>query len=336
MPWFCYAFVFLFLFFGSVIMTQSVYSAENVWLGPNSSILVDPSSVFVESIKVKEMDYSKSGLQLYGFYGSPPQLNRFVNWSESRVLPAWQYYFNEGTLLNITYKVEPLGSAVQLMVDEGSGMIQLEISKSSSYHLTLTNLKRKDVKVELNTDVRAVLYDTKQSFYNCTFGSGECTFKLYAMSLVGSSVVVASPTLSQGASIEDEWFIKISYQHRWITYVICIGLAVCFTLLATQVCSGEGPLTENDSARTCLLAEKADDGSCNETVTNDDADLEESIGNVEEARQRSMSLSDIPRVFDPSDYCFSCVFCGIMLDRACERCPMCGRRMKTLKRTETA
>lgn len=51
------------------------------------------------------------------------------------------------------------------------------------------------VQVELDIDVRAVLYDTTQSFYNCTFNNGECTFD--AMSLVGNSVVVTSPAPSQ-------------------------------------------------------------------------------------------------------------------------------------------
>ena len=51
------------------------------------------------------------------------------------------------------------------------------------------------VQVELDIDVKAVLYDTKQSFYNCNFSNGECTFN--AMSLVGNSVVVTSPAASQ-------------------------------------------------------------------------------------------------------------------------------------------
>lgn len=51
------------------------------------------------------------------------------------------------------------------------------------------------VQVELNIDVRAVLYDTKQSFYNCNFSNGKCAFNV--MPLVGNSVVVTSPAASQ-------------------------------------------------------------------------------------------------------------------------------------------
>ncbi|XP_010517110.2 PREDICTED: uncharacterized protein LOC104792619 [Camelina sativa] len=292
---YCFGLVMVLFILGTVLQIVGVYGSQNIWLGPNSSILVEPSSIFVQSIKVKELDYSKpAGIQLYGFYGSPP-LNHLVNWSESRVLPVshdsykgWPYYFNRGTFLNITYTVKPEGSAVELVVEEGSqgispsslneitfhrdfawswnlihgsGMIQLEISKSSGYYLAVANLKKsKDVEVELTIDVRAVLYDTKQSLYNCTFSNGECTFKLNAMSLAGKSVVVTSPAPSQGVSIDDEWCISVSYEHRWIAYVTCTGLVIWFMLVATQCCGGEGHLTENnDSARTPLLADKVDD-----------------------------------------------------------------------------
>ncbi|XP_010509208.1 PREDICTED: uncharacterized protein LOC104785651 [Camelina sativa] len=308
---YCFGLAMVLSVLGSVFLIVGVYGSQNIWLGPNSSILVEPSSIFVQSIKVKELDYSKPGIQLYGFYGSPP-LNRLVNWSESRGFPVsydsykgWPYYFNRGTFVNITYTVKPKGAAVELVVDEGrqglssswlneivfrrdiawswnliqgSGMIQLEISKSSGYYVTVANLKKsKDVEVELTIDVRAVLYDTKQSLYNCTFSNGECTFKLNAMSLVGNSVVVTSPASSQGVSIDDEWCISISYEHRWIAYVIGIGLVFWFMFVATQCCCREEHLTENnDSARTPLLADKVEDGSCNEPLTNNDSNLEKS------------------------------------------------------------
>ncbi|XP_010505439.1 PREDICTED: uncharacterized protein LOC104782256 [Camelina sativa] len=321
---YCFGLVMVLFMFGSVVLIEGVYGSQNIWLGPNSSILVEPSSIFVQSIKVKELDYSKPGIQFCGFYGSPP-LNRLVNWSESRVLPvlshdsykSWPYYFNRGTFVNITYTVKPEGSAVELVVEEGtqgisssslneiafrrdfawswnliqgSGMIQLEISKSSGYSLAVANLKKsKDVEVELTIDVRAVLYDTKQSLYNCTFSNGECTFKLNAMSLARKSVVVTSTAPSQGVSIDDEWCISISYEHRWIAYVIGTGLVICFMLVATQCCGGERHLTENnDSAKIPLLAHKVDDGLCNEPLTKDDSNLEKSIeSDDEEAYNRS-------------------------------------------------
>jgi hypothetical protein len=232
------------------------------------------------------------------------------------------------------------------------------------------------VQVELNIDVKAVLYDTKQSFYNCNFSNGECTFN--AMSLVGNSVVVTSPAASQGVSIEDEWYIRFSYQPREIAYVIgtgkyfnlfkvkfialvsfsitCsiiayAGVVICFMLVAIQFCNrfqcsgGEGHLTEDDSARTRLLADKDDDGSsmgsCDDSYANDDADLEEFMGNDGEASNRSRRLCaicfDVPRdcFFLPCGHSVSCYECGTTMQEADGSCPICRRKMKKVKRIYT-
>ncbi|XP_019102518.1 PREDICTED: uncharacterized protein LOC104792617 [Camelina sativa] len=369
--------------FASFILVKNLFGPKNVWLGPSSSIIVDPSSFFVKSIMVKELDYSKSGLQLYGFYGSPP-LDRLVNWSESRVFPlshdtykGWPYYFNEGSSMNISYRVKPEGSAVQLVVNEGSqgisrtfweepafhyinalswnliegsGMIELKMIKSSSYYLAVANLKkRKDVEVELTIDVRAVLYDTKQSFYNCTFSNGECTFKLNAMSLVGNSFVVTSPAPShEGVSIEDKWYIKFTYQPRGIGYVIFIGVVTCFMVVALLFCNKLQCFCEegyNDLARAYLIGNKDDDvssiGSCNEPFANDDADLEDNMRHVGEASNQTRRLCaiclDAPRdcFFLPCGHCVSCYECGTKMAEAGVSCPICQRNMKKVKRIYT-
>ncbi|XP_010517109.1 PREDICTED: uncharacterized protein LOC104792618 [Camelina sativa] len=356
---YCFGLAIALWFSAPVLLMESICGSENVWLGPNSSLLIRPSSRFVQSIEVKELDYSKPGLMLYGFYGSP-SLSSVVNWSEYRVLPlsqdmykSWRYFLNRGTRFNVTYKVEPQGSAVQLVVEEGkrvrshssldktassrhliqgSGMITLAISRSSDYYITVANLKRKDVEVELTIDVRAVMYDTKQSSYNCTFGNGECIFKLSAMSLVGSSIVVTSPGLSQGVSIEDEWYISISYQHRWVTYIIATGLVFCFILVATQCCGGEGDPTDYDSPRTPLLADKDDDGSLSTNLE----------GNDEEAGKESRCVCiicyDAPRdcFFLPCGHCVSCFQCGTKIKKAGGRCPICRKRMMKVKRNHKA
>lgn len=97
-------------------------------------------------------------------------------------------------------------------------------------------------------------------------------------------------------------------------------------LVAIQFCNrlqcygGEGYLTENDSARTRLLENKDDDGSsmgsCNDSFANDDADLEEFMGNDGEASNRSRRLCAIcfnaPRdcFFLPCGHSVSCYECG--------------------------
>ena len=53
------------------------------------------------------------------------------------------------------------------------------------------------VQVELDIDVKAVLYDTKQSSYNCSFSNGECSFKMNERYPVENYAVVTSPALGQ-------------------------------------------------------------------------------------------------------------------------------------------
>ena len=43
----------------------------NLQLGPHSSILLQPNPLFVQYVKVENLDDSKSGTMLYGIYGSP-------------------------------------------------------------------------------------------------------------------------------------------------------------------------------------------------------------------------------------------------------------------------
>ncbi|KAF8044785.1 hypothetical protein N665_6833s0002 [Sinapis alba] len=354
----CFAVVIIFWFFVSMAMIVGVYGPRNVCIGPNSSVLIEPNTIFVQSVKVKELDDSKSGLELFGFYTSPP-LDVVVNWSESRLASVahnsymeWPYYLNKGASLNISYSVKPEGSSVRLVVDEGpasyrllekhasqntalswnlirgSGMIEVKISKSSSYYVAVANSNMKDVEVELDIDVRAILYDTKQSFYKCTFSNGECTFN--AVSLVGNSIVLTSPAPKQGASVEEEeeWCIRFSYQPRWTSYVVGTGLVTCFMLVAMQLwkrlqCNGEESYqSENDSGRTRLLVNKDEDGSSmgssNESFAADDADLEDFTGNEGEASNSSRRLCaicfDAKRdcFFLPCGHCVSCYQCGTM------------------------
>nr|AAC27169.1 hypothetical protein [Arabidopsis thaliana] len=142
---------------------------------------------------------------------------------------------------------------------QGSGMIQLDISKSKGYYLTVANLKRKDVEVELDIDVKVVLYDTKQSSYNCSFSNGECSFKMNERSPVENYAVVTSPALGQGVSIDDEWYIELSYQPRLIAYGSFTGVLLSFMLVAIHFCNklkccgGEGFLSEDDSTKVTMI-----------------------------------------------------------------------------------
>uniref|UniRef100_A0A0D3BQZ6 E3 ubiquitin-protein ligase APD1-4 middle domain-containing protein n=1 Tax=Brassica oleracea var. oleracea TaxID=109376 RepID=A0A0D3BQZ6_BRAOL len=92
-------------------------------------------------------------------------------------------------------------TALSLNLIQGSGVIQLNISNSERYHLNVANPNLKDVEaiitlVELDIDVKAVVYDTKEPpFYKCNFSNSACTFN--TMPFVGTSIVLTSPAHRQ-------------------------------------------------------------------------------------------------------------------------------------------
>lgn len=132
----CVSFVRMFLFIivlslnlNSVSMTLilGLYGTTNVWLGPNSSFLIKPTSVFVQNVivcsllscirihhcptfwyqasifldflKVEELGNKGSGLMLYGL-NQAPQLDVLAKWSEVHYL----------AVPNDSYKVTSLGA----------------------------------------------------------------------------------------------------------------------------------------------------------------------------------------------------------------------------------
>ncbi|KAF8085309.1 hypothetical protein N665_0672s0025 [Sinapis alba] len=326
----------------------------NFWIGPNSSILIEPNSIFVQSVKVESLYGSESGLQLFGFYASP--LVDVVNWSESRLVSlshrsykGWPYYLNEGSSLNISCNVKPEGSSVRLVVDKGSGVIQVNISKSESYHLNVVNPNLKDVEVELDIDVRAVVYDTKEPpFYKCNF-SNSCTFS--TMPFVGTSIVLTSPAHRQGVLAEEqEWFIKVSYQGRWTSYAIVTGLFVCFVLVAIQLYTrsqhaGEDRYVMDDDSSISLLVNKDDDVSsiCSwpESFAAYDADREDFNDNESEASYTTRACCaicfDAQRdcFFLPCGHCVTCYLCGTKISEAVANCPICRKKIKKVKQIYT-
>ncbi|CAG7874273.1 unnamed protein product [Brassica rapa] len=287
----------------AMYMLAPVLRPTNVWIGPNASMLVEPNSIFIKSVKVvvENVYGSEPGLQLFGFYASPPVA--VMNWSESRLVSVSHrsygsqgcpYYLNEGASLNISYNVKPEGCSVRLVVDkvmatrwlweeppidltaltlnliQGYGVIQLNISKTESYQLNVANPNLKDVEaiitlVELDIDVKAVVYDTKEpSFYKCNFSNSACTFN--TMPFVGTSIVLTSPAHRQRVlSGDQEWFIRISYQARCTSYAIVTGLVICFILLSIKLNNWlqhhgeERYVMDDDSSIISLLVNKDDD-----------------------------------------------------------------------------
>ncbi|CAN6831836.1 unnamed protein product [Brassica oleracea var. botrytis] len=348
----------------AAFMLMPVSHPTNVWIGPNASMLVELNSIFIKSVKVVVVVVVWLHLfvfvpscvvliNVFFFYASPPVA--VMNWSESRLVyvshrsyGGWPYYLNKGALLNISYNVKPEGSSVRLVVNKGwliycfvlllvfllwlhvglilGGVIQVNISESETYYLNVANPNLKDIEVELDIDVRAVVYDTKEPpFYECNFSNGECTIN--TMPFVGTSIVLTSPAPRPGVLAEEqEWFIRISHQVRWTSYAIVTGLVVCFLLVALELYkrferAGEDRhVMDDDSSITSLLVHKDDDVSSMRSWTESfaayDADREDFSGNESEAsygtKTRCAICFDAKRdcFFLPCGHCVSCYQCG--------------------------
>lgn len=121
---------------------------------------------------------------------------------------------------------------------------------------------------------------------------------------------------------------KINFLGANIIYYFCIAVfVVCFALVVMLFCQSllcfleERYLTFNNSTRRSpLLANTNADGpsidSCNESLANDDADLDEFNGNEGEARNSIRRLcaicydAPVDCFFIPCGHCVSCYQCG--------------------------
>ncbi|KAG5515109.1 hypothetical protein RHGRI_036222 [Rhododendron griersonianum] len=128
-----------FWFFASMTVILGYYGSEELPLGPNCSRLMQANPFFVQSIKAQEIDESKHGPMLYGFYETPP-LDVEIAWSETHkasiqsnyhkakipklpiftLLLEWEYFLNQGSKVDISYSVKsPSSSPLSLVIAQG-------------------------------------------------------------------------------------------------------------------------------------------------------------------------------------------------------------------------
>ncbi|KAK7339881.1 hypothetical protein VNO77_20567 [Canavalia gladiata] len=389
--WSCFAVIFSFWFFVSVTMILGVYGSMTIVLGPKSSIVLQPSPVFVQSVKVENLGgEEKPGPPpiLYGTYGSPP-LDVITTWGETRnvSLPSgshkeWKYYLNKGSEVNISYHVSSKDSSVFLIIADGAdsltqwledptfpnttlswkmilgtGMITQEIFWSSSYYVAVGNLGE-EVEVALNLSVKAFLHNTTNAYYKCILTSSPCSLNIFFPG--GNAAVLVSPGPQQNTS--NEWYVRLSYGPRWVTYTFGIGgmtllMFWAFNFLNKLQCANEhraGVSFERATPqRAPLLSQKDDDlsswGSSYDSLSQDEEDLDflpggsidgKNLGDGETSnntRRLCAICFDAPRdcFFLPCGHCVACFACGTRIAEAAGTCPVCCRNMKKVRKIFT-
>ncbi|XP_022753799.1 uncharacterized protein LOC111302127 [Durio zibethinus] len=312
--WSCVIVLITFWSFASMTLILGYYGSVTLQLGPNCSRLMQPNSVFVQSIQVEELDKRKPGLMLYGLERPPPS-DVEISWIETHdaFVPAnfrkWLFFLNKGSKVNISYTIKSAGSSpLSLVIAQGkesfldwvedpsypttslswniingSGKIQQEIPKSSNYYIAVGNLNSEEVEIQLKFSINALIYDTTQAYYRCSLGDHLCTLKLY---LLGEAAAVLSSPGRSEETPNSIWYVKVTYGPRWITYFVGSGVMTILILLALRFCkmfqTRDGPRLnagEMESERAPLLPAKDDDisswGSSYESVSHDEEDLEQ-------------------------------------------------------------
>ncbi|XP_073016586.1 E3 ubiquitin-protein ligase APD2-like isoform X2 [Primulina eburnea] len=383
--WSCVIVMLTFCFFGCMILIYGVYAPENVLLGPHSSILFNPNHLFVESMKVLELKTGK-GPMLYGFDKIPP-LDVMITWSESHttILPSrthkeWNFFLNKGSQINISYSVNSLSSSsVVLIIAEGkegldvwledplypnaalswniirgNGSVQKNMSKSSPYYIALGNLNSEVEEASLQIQIKAFLYNTTEASYQCALAPDQCSFKLYIPS--GSAALLTTPGRKPEMA-NDGWYVKISYEPRWFTYIVGLGGMTVLVLLiyhtsthckSTDQERRREQVGDTGPERSPLLSQKDDDlsswGSSYVSVSEEDESLEDARdgkhvkdGEHNSLRRLCAICFDAPRdcFFLPCAHCVACFRCATRIAEASGTCPICRKRIKKVRKIYT-
>lgn len=242
-------------------------------------------------------------------------------------------------------------------VIHGTGMVTQDISWSSNYYVALGNLDA-EVEVSLNLSVRASLHNTTDAYYKCAVTDSPCSLNIFFPD--GGAAVLVTPAPQQNAS--NEWYVKLSYGPRWVTYIFGIGgltllVIWAFNILNKLQCAQEdraGFRSEGTEPQADpLLSQKDDDlsswGSSYDSLSQDEEDLDLLIGGPVDGkllrngetsnntRRLCAICFDAPRdcFFLPCGHCVACFECGTRIVEAAGTCPVCRRNMKKVRKIFT-
>lgn len=355
-------------FLVSVTLMLGLYGSSTLRLGPNCSLRIRANPLFVEYVKVKQLDGTKQGPRLYGF-SKDPRLDVLVASSahERMYLPErsqkdWIYFLNEGSQMNISMTVMSSSSSpVELAIGEGiegltqwldnpmypnnilssdfihgNGTIHHSVTRSSNYYVSVINLNSEIVEMQLNLTLKALVYNTTQAYYKCSLAFGECTFRTSFSD--GNSVVLTTPGTIRGVYYDD-WYVELSYGPRWITYTVGLGGMAFLIFLAFRVmncCQHINNRPEayrgTGSESAPLLSHKDDDqsscASSSDFVSQDDEQVLDMLEGQLKEGGADLSISRLCAI------CFDaprdCFFlpCG-----HCVACLACGMRIKETSET---
>ncbi|KAH7542249.1 hypothetical protein FEM48_Zijuj02G0053300 [Ziziphus jujuba var. spinosa] len=303
------------------------------------------------------------------------------------LLQEWVYFLNTGSSINVIFHVKSPSSRPLLLIIakgrdslvewiedpsypnttlswkiiHGRGKIQQDISQSSSYYIAVGNLNTQEVEVELEFTINSILYNTSEAYYKCSLGDHLCSLRL---SLGGAfaAAVLTSPGHTED-NPDDDWYVKLSYGPRWLTYLLGSGFMTLLMLLAFRSCNMFQSTGQNRTGfqqgevpteRTPLLLPKDDDisswGSSYDSASHEEDNPEacKAVSSLEGKPENECENSNNTRrlcvicfdssrdcFFLPCGHCAACFTCGTRIAEEAGTCPICRRRMKKVRKIFT-
>lgn len=246
---------------GSLWMLFGLYGSEHLEMGLNYSRLLRANRLFVQGISIRNREPAPGPI-LYGFQNQP-SLDDEKEWTANHqvTLPAfyhkeWSIWLNKRSKLKLEYSVSSTSSLFLVIAQgkenymkwiqdtgnpdwclvwrpvRGHGHIAFETAEDDDYYIGIANLQQTSMQMLLKIEIKAKVYETNEAAFWCPLDAKPCTIGL---SLKGSEVaLLTTPDMPQEGV--DVWYMTVSYNTRWATYIITYGALglVLFSIYSCQ------------------------------------------------------------------------------------------------------
>lgn len=352
---------------GSLWMLFGLYGSEHLEMGLNYSRLLRANRLFVQGISIQNREPAPGPI-LYGFQNQP-SLDDEKEWTvDHRVtLPSfyhkeWSFWLNKRSKLKLEYNAISTSSLFLVITQgkdnymkwiqdtgnpdwcllwrpvHGHGHITFETTEDDDYYIGIANLHQTSMEMVLKIEIKAKVYETAEAAFWCPLDAKPCTI---ALSLKGSEVgLLTTPDKPQ--EDVDVWYMTVSYNTRWATYIIIYG-ALGLILLSIYSCQKKSkrrakfyseiaPMSLQTGAAAYFGAAPTVGNSCpydEPNINSSEADRvrveipEENLCTICFEEQKNS-------FFQPCGHCATCYNCGLRIKEMSPECPICRQPIQEI------
>lgn len=345
---------------GSLWMLFGLYGSEHLEMGLNYSRLLRANRLFVQGISIRNREPAPGPI-LYGFQNQP-SLDDEKEWTANHqvTLPAfyhkeWSIWLNKRSKLKLEYSVSSTSSLFLVIAQgkenymkwiqdtgnpdwclvwrpvRGHGHIAFETAEDDDYYIGIANLQQTSMQMLLKIEIKAKVYETNEAAFWCPLDAKPCTIGL---SLKGSEVaLLTTPDMPQEGV--DVWYMTVSYNTRWATYIITYG-ALGLVLFSIYSCQRKSKRRDKFYSEVAPMSSQTGAAAyCGSAPT---------VGNVCPYDESHINSSGADRVsveipeenlcticteqpknsfFQPCGHCATCYRCALRIKERSPECPIC-------------